>query len=256
MADRKGTTYIVTGGASGLGYATARKLINEGANVMIMDRNAELGAKVIAEFGERSAFQAVDVTDEKSCKAGVAATMEKFGNVSGVVNCAGVGSATTTLGKRGPHPLALFDMVMKINLYGTFNVARFGAEAMAKNEPDASGLRGVIINVASVAAFEGQKGQLAYAASKGAVHAMSLPMARDLARVGIRVNVIAPGIMDTPMMQMAPQKIRDNLMTSVVAPKRFGDMGEFAHMCCALIDNKYMNGQTVRLDAGIRMANL
>lgn len=254
---RKGQTFLVTGGASGLGLGTVRKLNAEGANVMIVDRNTEAGEALVKELGpSTTAFSEVDVTNETSVKASVDATVAKFGRLDGVVSCAGVGSATTTLGKKGPHPLAMFDIVCKINLYGTFNVARFGAEAMAKNEPDASGLRGVIINVASVAAFEGQKGQLAYAASKGAVTAMNLPMARDLARFGVRVMCVAPGIMDTPMMQMVSPKVRDNLLTSVVCPKRFGQMEEFAHMVTTIIDNKYLNAQTIRLDAGIRMANL
>jgi len=253
---RAGQVYIVTGGASGLGLGTVQMLTSEGASCAILDRNEELGAEVVAKIGANAAFFPVDVTDEASCKKAVDDTVAKFGRLDGVVNCAGVGSATTTLGKKGPHPMGLFDIVVKINLYGTFNLSRFGAEAMAKNEPDASGLRGIIVNVASVAAQDGQKGQVAYAASKGGVVAMSLPMARDLARFGIRVNCIAPGIMNTPLMQMAPQKIKDNLMKSVVAPKRFGDMSEFAQLCCHLIDNKYMNAQLIRLDAGIRMANL
>jgi 3-hydroxyacyl-CoA dehydrogenase/3-hydroxy-2-methylbutyryl-CoA dehydrogenase len=254
---RQGQSYIVTGGASGLGLATVELLSGEGANVMILDRNVEQGNALVTKLGsDKAAFVECDVTSEESVKKAVAGTVEKFGRLDGVVNCAGVGSATTTLSKRGPHPLALFDMVTKINLYGTFNVARFGAEAMAKNEPDASGLRGVIINVASVAAFEGQKGQVAYAASKGAVVAMSLPMARDLSRYGIRVMAIAPGIMDTPMMKMVQPKVKDNLLTSVVAPKRFGHMSEFAHLVKTIIDNKYLNAQTIRMDAGIRMANL
>lgn len=253
---RAGQTYVVTGGASGLGLATVELLAKQGANVMILDRNADAANPIVAKIGATAAFCELDVTSEESVKKAIAATVEKFGALHGVVNAAGVGSATKTLGKAGPHPLKLFDLVCKINLYGTFNVARYGAEAMAKNEPDESGLRGVIINVASVAAFEGQKGQVAYAASKGAVVAMSLPMARDLARVGIRVNCIAPGVMNTPLMQMAPQKIKDNLLMSVVAPKRLGHVDEFAHMAAALIDNKYMNAQTVRMDGGIRMANL
>jgi len=253
---RSGSVYVVTGGASGLGYGCVEKLAKEGASVMIVDRNEELGAEVCKKLGGNVAFTKVDVTDESSCKNAIQATVDKFGRLDGIVNCAGVGSAVTTLSKRGPMPGKMFDMVLKINLYGTMNCAKYAAEAMSKNTPDASGLRGVIVNVASVAAFEGQKGQVAYSASKGAVSAMSLPMARDLAKFGIRVMCVAPGIMDTPMMAMVQQKVKDNLLGSVVSPKRFGLMEEFGHLVCAIIDNKYLNAQTIRLDAGIRMANL
>lgn len=253
---RSGSVFVVTGGASGLGYATVERLAKEGASVMILDRNEELGAEVCKKLGDNVAFTKIDVTDENSCKEAIKSTVAKFGRVDGVVNCAGVGSAMTTLSRRGPMPGKMFDMVLQINLYGTMNCAKYAAEAMSKNEPDSSGLRGVIINVASVAAFEGQKGQVAYAASKGAITAMSLPMARDLAKFGIRVMCVAPGIMDTPMMAMVQQKVQDNLLQSVVSPKRFGLMEEFAHLVGSIIDNKYLNAQTIRLDAGIRMANL
>jgi len=257
MSDKAGKTFIVTGGCSGLGRAAAERLAKEGANVMILDRNGDDAKEVIAAIGSKNVeFAEVDVTNEASVKKAVQATVDKFGRLDGVVNCAGVGSALTTLSKRGPMPMNAFEMVIKINLYGTFNLCRLGAAAMAKNEPDESGLRGVLINVASVAAFEGQKGQVAYAASKGAVHSMSLPMARDLARVGIRVMCVAPGIMDTPMMGMVQQKVKDNLMGSVVSPKRFGKVEEFAQLVTTIVDNKYMNAQTFRLDGGIRMANL
>jgi len=252
---RAGKAYIVTGGASGLGLGLVQRLANEGANVLILDRDVKKGNAVAAEHSTVE-FQEVDVTSSASVKAGVDACVSKFGRVDSIINCAGIGSANTTLSKRGPHPENVFDMVLKINLYGTFHGCRYAAEAMAKNEPNESGLRGSIVNVASVAAFEGQKGQVAYSASKGAVHAMSLPMARDLARFGIRVNVIAPGIMDTPMMAIVPQKVKDNLLSSVVAPKRFGSMNEFAQLACTLIDNEYLNAQTFRIDAGIRFANL
>lgn len=253
---RSGQVYVVTGGASGLGHGCVEKLAKEGASVMILDRNEELANEVVKKLGGNVAFTMIDVTNEASCKNAIKATVEKFGRIDGIVNCAGVGSAVTTLSRKGPMPARMFDMVLKINLYGTINCAKFAAEAMSKQEPDSSGLRGVIINVASVAAFEGQKGQVAYAASKGAVTAMSLPMARDLAKYGIRVMCVAPGIMDTPMMAMVQQKVKDNLLGSVVAPKRFGLMEEFGHLVTTIIDNKYLNAQTIRLDAGIRMANL
>mmetsp|Transcript_28882 Transcript_28882/g.56699 ORF Transcript_28882/g.56699 Transcript_28882/m.56699 type:complete len:255 (-) Transcript_28882:52-816(-) len=252
---RKGSAFIVTGGCSGLGYATTVRLADEGANVLVFDRNDDAGAELCAKYPTVK-FQNVDVTSEDAIKAGVAKCVELFGRLDGLVNCAGVGSAMTTLSKKGVYPSRNFDMVLKINLYGSFNCAKYAAEAMSKNEGDAGGMKGVIINVASVAAFEGQKGQVAYAASKGAVTAMSLPMARDLARFGIRVMCVAPGIMNTPMMQMTPKKVQDNLLTSVVAPKRFGQMEEFAHLVTTIIDNQYLNAQTIRLDAGIRMANL
>jgi NAD(P)-dependent dehydrogenase (short-subunit alcohol dehydrogenase family) len=253
---RKGTAFIVTGGCSGLGYATVEKLATEGASVLILDRQDEAGAEICKKFGPTVQYTKVDVTDENNVKAAISSVKERFGRLDGIVNCAGVGSAVVTLGKRGPHPSKNWDMVLKINLYGTFNCCKYAAEVMAQNEPDDSGLRGVIVNVASVAAFEAQKGQVAYAASKGGVVAMSLPMARDLARYGIRVICVAPGIMDTPLMQMSSQKVKDNLMGSVVAPKRFGRMEEFASLVAHIVDNRYMNAQTIRLDAGIRFANL
>lgn len=253
---RKGSTFIVTGGCSGLGYATVVRLVNEGANVLIFDRNEDAGAEITKELGSLVQFEKVDVTDEENVKKSINSVVEKFGRLDGIINCAGVGSAVVTHGSKGPHPTRMFDMVMKINLYGTFNCCKYAAGVMAKNEANASGLRGVIINVASVAAFEAQKGQVAYAASKGGIISMSLPMARDLARYGIRVMCVAPGIMDTPLMQMSSQKVKDNLMGSVVAPKRFGKMEEFAHLVTTIIDNEYLNAQTIRLDAGIRFANL
>jgi NAD(P)-dependent dehydrogenase (short-subunit alcohol dehydrogenase family) len=252
---RAGKAYIVTGGASGLGMACVERLAEEGGNVMVLDRDIKGGEAIAAKYPTVK-FQEVDVTKEESVKKGVEACVAAFGRLDGIVNSAGVGSATTTIGKRGPHPISLFDIVMKINLYGTFHGCRFAAQAMANNEPNESGLRGCIINVASVAAFEGQKGQVAYSASKGAVAAMSLPMARDLARYGIRVNVIAPGTMATPMMQAVSDQVKENLLNSVVAPKRMGHMSEFAALACHIFDNEYLNAQTYRIDGGIRFANL
>merc|ERR1712241_1155168 len=182
---------------------------------------------------------------------------ERFKTLNGIVNCAGTGSAFTTWDKKlNPHNDKFWDFVVQLNLYGTFYGSSEGAAAMAKLPADEEGNRGVIINVASVAAFEGQKGQLAYSASKGAVVGMTLPMARDLARYGIRVMTIAPGIIDTPLMQMAAQKVKDGLLAQVAAPKRFGLADEFAHLCTSIIDNGYLNGETIRMDAGIRFANL
>lgn len=196
------------------------------------------------------------MTEEESVKAGVAGSVAKFGDLHGAINCAGVGGATTTLSRRGVHPMGVFDFILKVNLYGSFNVARFAAEQMAKQPEMKEGGRGVIINTASVAAFDGQKGQAAYAASKGALVSMALPMARDLARYGIRVVTIAPGIFATPMMVAMPEQVKQSLIKDVVAPKRLGGPDEFAAMAAHVIDNQMLNATCVRLDAGIRMSNL
>jgi len=254
---RSGKAYFITGGASGLGLATARLLISQGAGVAVGDKNVEEGKKAQQELGERCFFVELDVTDKDSVRAAIRATVDKFKSLNGVINCAGVGSAFTTIDKKlDPHSDKFFDFVTKINLYGTFYGSSEGAAAMAKLPADAEGCRGVIVNVASVAAFEGQKGQLAYSASKGAVVGMTLPMARDLARYGIRVMTIAPGIIDTPLMQMAAPKVKEGLLNSVAGPRRFGKAEEFAHLVASILDNGYLNGETIRMDAGIRFANL
>merc|ERR1719356_2213649 len=197
------------------------------------------------------------MTSKDSCRAAVAATVERFKTLSGIINCAGTGSAFTTIDKKGnPHNEQFWDFVVKLNLYGTFYGSSEGAAAMAKLPADEEGNRGVIVNVASVAAFEGQKGQLAYSASKGAVVGMTLPMARDLARYGIRVMCIAPGIIDTPLMQSAAPKVQEGLLASVAGPKRFGRSSEFASLCAQIIDNGYLNGETIRMDGGIRFSNM
>jgi len=256
-ANRAGKTYFITGGASGLGLATAKLLVSQGANVAIGDKNAEEGAKAEKELGANCCFVELDVTKKESCKAAIAAAVQKFKTLNGVVNCAGVGSAFTTIDKKlAPHNEQFWDFVNKINLYGTFYCATEGASAMAALPEGPEGERGVIINVASVAAFEGQKGQLAYSASKGAVVGMTLPMARDLARYGIRVMCIAPGIIDTPLMQSAAPKVKEGLLNSVAGPKRFGKAEEFAQLAVSIIDNGYLNGETIRMDGGIRFSNL
>jgi len=255
--DRTGKTYFITGGASGLGLATAKRLVAEGANVAIGDKNADEGKKAEQELGARALFVELDVTVKDSCKAAIAATVDKFKTLNGVINCAGVGSAFTTIDKKGePHSEKFWDFVTKINLYGTFYCATEGAAAMAKLPADEEGNRGVIINVASVAAFEGQRGQLAYSASKGAVVGMTLPMARDLSRYGIRCMCIAPGIIDTPLMQSAAPKVKEGLLGQVAGPKRFGRAEEFAQLATSIIDNGYLNGETIRMDGGIRFSNL
>lgn len=255
---RAGKTFIVTGGASGLGLATVRKLHSEGANVSIFDRDAEAGQGLVDEFNkQRIAFFEVDVTDEGVVGDAVQGTVKKFGTLNGIVNCAGLGSATTTVSRDlKPHHSGIWDFVVKVNTYGTFYCSSHGAAAMAKLPADKDGNRGIIINVASVAGIEGQKGQVAYSASKGAVIGMTLPMARDLARYGIRVMTIAPGIIDTPLMSLAPEKVRNGLLRQVVYPKRFGKAEEFAHLATSLIDNSYLNGEVIRMDAGLRFANL
>ncbi len=254
MTDRAGKTYIVTGGASGLGEATVRALAGQGANVAVLDRDDEKGQAICKELGPRTAFFEMDATNEDSVKAAVDGAAAKFGAIHGAINCAGVGAAHTTLNKKGgAHDSGIFDFVIKVNLYGVFNTCKYAATYMAKNEPDANGLRGVLINCSSVAGYEGQKGQVSYAASKGAVIAMTLPMARDLGSYGIRVLTICPGIMETPLMAAASEKVKAGLAVSVVAPKRLGKPEEFAQLCCSMIDNGYWNGETVRLDGGIRM---
>lgn len=255
MADRAGKTYVVSGGASGLGEATCRALIAQGANVGVLDRDEDKGKQLAAELGPRAAFFFMDATKEETIKKAVDACKDKFGGIHGAVACAGVGAATTTLGKGGkPHDSGVWDFVIKVNLYGVFNLAKYAASHMANNTPDANGLRGVIINCASVAAIEGQKGQVAYGASKGAVAAMTLPMARDLGTYGIRVLTIAPGIFGTPMMAAASDQVKAGLAVSVIAPKRLGLPEEFAQLALHIIDNAYLNGETIRLDGGIRMA--
>merc|ERR1711998_471598 len=252
-----GKTFIVTGGASGLGEATVRILVAEGGKVCIADMNEDRMKSLVAEPGANTTMFVVDVTDEASVEGMLEHTMKTLpGFLGAVVNCAGVGMAMTTVNKAGPHKMQVFEWVMKINVSGTFSVSSKAAAIMSKQAKDEDGEVGCIVNVASVAAFEGQKGQVAYAASKGAVVAMALPMARDLARFGIRVNTICPGTMLTPMMQMASEKVKASLLADVVSPKRMGDPAEFAHTAKFLIENAYMNAQVVRVDGGVRMSNL
>merc|ERR1712094_70812 len=238
------------------GLATVKLLHSQGANVGILDRD-DKGAEIEKELGSRALFCKTDIMDETSVGAAVEKTASHFGSLNGCVNCAGMGMAMTTVGKDGkPHPTKVFDMIMKLNVYGTFWGSAYTAAAMAKLPAAADGTRGVIINVSSVAGIEGQKGQLVYSASKGAVIGMTLPMARDLARYGIRVMTIAPGIIDTPLMQSAAPKVKEGLLAQVAAPKRFGAPEEFAQLCAAIIDNGYLNGEVIRMDGGIRFANL
>ncbi|MEY1662517.1 3-hydroxyacyl-CoA dehydrogenase [Isoalcanivorax beigongshangi] len=245
---------VITGGASGLGRATADALVARGARVMILDRDAERGGQAAAELGDQGAFVSCDVTSAESVAAAIAATRERFGAIHICVNCAGVGSAMRTVGRDNvPHDLGVFETVVKINLIGTFNVLRLAAAAMADNEPNQDNERGVIINTASVAAFDGQVGQVAYAATKGGVVGMTLPIARDLAAMGIRCNTIAPGIFNTPLMNAAPDKVKMPLIEMTQFPKRLGHPPEYAALVCHIVENSFLNGETIRLDGGIRM---
>ena len=252
--DIEGKVAVVTGGASGLGRATAQTIIDAGGKVAILDRNAELAQQSASELGTDAAAFAVDVTEADSAAAAINAVMERFGAIHIDVNCAGIGMAGRTVGRDGPLDLTAFNFVIQVNLVGTFNTLRLCAAHMAKNEPDAAdGERGVIINTASVAAYDGQIGQAAYSASKGGVVGMTLPIARDLARSGVRVCTIAPGIFETPMMLGAPDQVRQPLIESVQFPKRLGDAPEFALLARQIVENPYLNGETIRLDGGIRM---
>jgi NAD(P)-dependent dehydrogenase (short-subunit alcohol dehydrogenase family) len=245
--------FIVTGGASGLGAATARMIVEAGGMVVLADVQADAGEKLAAELGNGKArFVKCDVTSEADGMAVVAAATE-MGQLRGLVNCAGVAPAIKTVGKDGPHPLDAFQRAININLVGTFNMCRLAADAMGKLDALEYGERGVIINTASVAAFDGQIGQAAYGASKAGVAGMTLPMARDLSRSGIRVMTIAPGIFETPMLMGMPQEVRDALGKMVPFPQRLGMPSEYAHLSKAIIENTMLNGETIRLDGAIRM---
>ena len=253
----KNKTAFITGGASGLGLATAQNFVAAGAKVMLYDLNAEALEAVAASLGEQAAWHAGDVADEVAVAAAIAATKTKFGSIHINVNSAGIGGAARTVGKNGPMPLEKFEHIIRVNLIGTFNVLRLCAEVMQDNEETtADGERGVIINVASVAAFDGQTGQAGYAASKGGIVAMTLPIARDLAQRGVRVMTIAPGVFETPLLASAPAEIRDPLIAITQFPKRLGDPVEFAEEVAHIVSCGYLNGETIRLDAGIRMPAL
>jgi NAD(P)-dependent dehydrogenase (short-subunit alcohol dehydrogenase family) len=242
--------FIITGGASGLGAATARMLAGAGATVVLADVQVDAGTALAAELN--GVFVKCDVTSEEDGQAVIAAAVAK-GTLRGLVNCAGVAPAVKTVGKDGAHPLAVFQRAVNINLVGTFNMARLAAEAMGATAALATGERGVIINTASVAAYDGQIGQAAYASSKAAVVGLTLPMARDLARSGIRVMTIAPGIFETPMLMGMPEEVRDALGKMVPFPPRLGRPDEYAHLVRCIIENSMLNGETIRLDGAIRM---
>ncbi|HHY20370.1 MAG TPA: 3-hydroxyacyl-CoA dehydrogenase [Bacilli bacterium] len=246
---------IVTGGASGLGLATVTRLVEKGAKVTIFDLNEEKAKEVVTNLGENVQFANVDVTDETSVQQGIDQVIARFGALHLCVNCAGVGTPGKTIGKQGALALENFNKVININLSGTFNVLRLAANEMKNNEPvTESGERGVIINTASVAAFDGQMGQAAYGASKAGVAGMTLPIARDLSAFGIRINTIAPGLFMTPMAESLPEHVVQKLSESVEFPKRLGKPSEYAELATFLMENEYMNGEVIRLDGGIRMS--
>lgn len=245
------TAAIITGGASGLGEATARHFRDMGAQVTLLDRDTDRGQAVAGEIG--ASFAETDVTSESSVSAAIATAKSAMGRITAAVNCAGIATGAKTLGKDGPHDLAAFQRTIDINLVGSFNVARLAAAEIAQNKPLPDGTRGVIINTASIAAFDGQKGQTAYAASKGGIVGLSLPMARDLAREGIRVMAIAPGTFLTPMLQGLPDDVTEALAQDVTFPKRLGDPAEFGALARFIVECDYLNGEVIRLDGALRM---
>jgi len=249
--DIKGKVFIVTGGASGLGEGTARMLAGEGAKVVIADMQADKGEAIAREIG--GAFVKCDVSQEADGQAVVAKAVG-MGKLMGLVNCAGIAPAEKTVGKNGPHNLGVFSKTIMVNLVGSFNMIRLAADAMGKNDPESTGERGCIVSTASVAAYDGQIGQSAYSASKGGIVAMTLPIARELAQFGIRVLTIAPGLFLTPLLANLPQEAQDSLAASIPFPRRLGHADEFAALALHMIDNPYLNGEVVRLDASLRMA--
>ncbi|MBL6752320.1 MAG: SDR family NAD(P)-dependent oxidoreductase [Nevskia sp.] len=247
------SVFIVTGGASGLGAATVRHLVSLGAKAVIADLNEIAGHALLNELGSAVRFCRADVVSETDAAAAVATAVEAFGGVQGLVNCAGIGTSEKVLGKEGPHNLARFTRTLTINVVGTFNFIRLAAKQMAAQPANDAGERGVIVNTASIAAFDGQIGQAAYAASKGAVVGMTLPIARELARSGIRVVTIAPGIFETPMMASLPLDVQQSLGRGVPFPQRLGRPGEFAALVQHIAENEMLNGETIRLDGALRM---
>jgi NAD(P)-dependent dehydrogenase (short-subunit alcohol dehydrogenase family) len=248
-----GSTFLVSGGASGLGAACVRLFAGGGGNVVIADLNKDASERLAAELGGRARFALTDVTDETSVRNAVGLAVSSFGGLHGAVACAGIAIIERMLGKNGPHPLASFAKVITVNLVGTFNLLRLAAEAMANNAPTAGGERGVMVMTASVAAFEGQIGQAAYAASKGGVAALTLPAARDLARLGVRVVSIAPGTFDTPLLGSLPEPVRQSLAQQVPFPSRLGRPEEFAALVRHVVENEMLNGAVLRLDGALRM---
>lgn len=249
-----GKTFIVTGGASGLGRASAEIILAAGGRVVVLDVNADAGKAAEQALGGNARFAQADVTSEEQVKAAIALASSAFGGLHGVVNAAGIGPAAKVLGRNGPHALDLFEKTIRVNLVGTFNVIRLSAVALTENAPEASGERGVIVNTASIAAFDGQIGQPAYAASKGGIVAMTLPIAREFAASGIRVVTIAPGIFDTPLLAGLPEPARVSLGQQVPFPSRLGRPAEYGALVRHIIENEMLNGEVIRLDGALRMA--
>lgn len=247
------STILISGAASGLGEACARRFVAAGANVVIADRNVGIGRAIAADLGSQAVFAPTDVTDEAATQGAVDTALQHFGFLSGVVHCAGILTSSRILTKEGPHDLAAFRQMIEVNLIGTFNVLRLAAQAMTSNAANEDGERGVIVTTSSVAAFEGQIGQAAYAAAKGGVAALTLPAARELARFGIRVVSIAPGVFETNMMSAAPEPVRDSLAGQVPFPPRFGRPSEFAQLAQQAFENSMLNGCVLRLDGALRM---
>jgi NAD(P)-dependent dehydrogenase (short-subunit alcohol dehydrogenase family) len=250
----EGQTFITTGGASGLGRAAAEAILAAGGRVVLLDVNAEVGHATALALGDRASFVRADVTNETEVQAAVDEAAGMPGGLRGVVNAAGIAPAAKVLGRNGPHPLELFEKTVRVNLIGTFNVIRLGAAAMAANAPDDTGARGVIVNTASIAAFDGQIGQPAYAASKGGIVALTLPVAREFAPLGIRVVTIAPGIFDTPLLAALPEAARASLGQQVPFPSRLGRPSEYGALVGHIIENEMLNGEVIRLDGALRMA--
>jgi len=245
---------LVTGGASGLGQATVEAYVSKGAKAVILDINEEKANKIIENLGKENVmFISTDIMKEDPVMEAINLIKEKYGQLHIAVNCAGTGYPGRILGKEAPHPLDAFQFIINLNLVGTFNVMRIAADLMDKNEPDEKDEKGIIINTASIAGIEGQIGQSAYSASKAGVIGLTITAARDLARHAIRVCTIAPGIFDTPLMQLAPDKVRDPLLESTQFPHRFGQPNEFADLAVHIVENTYLNGETIRLDSGMRM---
>jgi len=245
---------VVTGGASGLGEACVRNIVAGGGKAVIFDLQDDRAEKLIAELGSNVVFAKTDVTNEESVQSAIKKTLDAFGRINVAINCAGVGDPAKLLSKKGPMPLSFFNRVVQINLVGTFNVIRLVVEQMVKNTPGTDGEKGVVINTASAAAFDGQIGQPAYSASKAGVVGMTLPLARECAEYGIRVMTIAPGLFNTPMLAILPQAARDALGKMVPFPARLGEPAEFAELCRHIIENQMLNGEVIRLDGAIRMA--
>ncbi len=249
----KNKTFLITGGASGLGLATATMIVENSGNAVLLDINTVNGEQAELELGKKVKFVKTDVSNEEQVQNAIDIAINTFGSLNGVANCAGVGPAMRVVGKNGPHALDFFSKVININLIGTFNVIRLATNIMQNNEPNEDGERGIIINTASVAAFDGQIGQAAYSASKGGIVAMTLPIARELARMGIRVMTIAPGIFETPLLASLPQDAQDSLGKQVPFPPRLGKPDEFASLVKHIVENQMLNGEVIRLDGAIRM---